>query len=210
MLSPEEKKHIGKRLRKEREKRSMSRRELGEAAGIAQSTVQSAEEGWKGAGDLTYEKLANTLGFELDELKIDSLPLNVVLDKGAYMPMRAHETDAGYDLRTPKTSMILAHESLVIDTGVHIEIPEGYAGLICSKSGLNIHNSIISTGLVDSGYTGSVRVKLYNLSDNSYIFEAGDKVSQIMFIPILSATMLEAIKLRETERGDGGFGSTGR
>lgn len=205
-----EKKRAGNKLKELRLAEGMSRREVAEKVGMSQSTVQAAEEGWRGAGESAYEKIAKSFGFDLSSLSIDRLPLCVVLDKGAYMPTRAHETDAGYDLRTPKTDMISAGGSLVIDTGVHIAIPEGYAGVICSKSGLNVKHGIISDGLIDSGYTGSIRVKLYNLSDKAYIFEAGDKISQIMFIPILTATLLETLALKETERGDGGFGSTGR
>lgn len=201
---------IGEKLYDMRHDRNLTRRQLAEMAGVSPSAIEAAEKGWRNAGPKTYEAIAKALGVTIDELIPADILMPITLDPGAYRPERAHDTDAGYDLRTPKTDMIPRHGSLVIDTGVHIGIPEGYAGVICSKSGLNIKHGIISDGLVDSGYTGSIRVKLYNLSDDSYIFEAGDKISQIMFIPVLSAGLIETDKLEDTERGDGGFGSTGR
>lgn len=135
---------------------------------------------------------------------------DVVLDDGAIMPARAHDADAGYDLFSPRTGVVPAHNAAVFDTGVHIAIPEGYCGLICVKSGLNIKGGILSTGLIDSAYTGSVRVKLYNLSDTPYFVRAGDKISQIVFLPIDSPTLKLVRELKPTERGDNGFGSTGR
>ena len=137
--------------------------------------------------------------------------LPVFLDPGAFPPQRAHETDAGFDLYSPKTDLVPRHGSCVIDTGVHIAIPEGCAGLLVSKSGLNVKRGLLSDGLIDPGYTGSIRVKLYNHSDTSYIVEKGDKISQLVFIPILEPELREVPDhLEPTERGDGGFGSTGR
>ena len=209
-MTVNEKKMAGERLRKERMKSELSRREVAERVGLSIAAVQAAECGSRNAGENAYRKIAEIYGLKLEEIEPDEIELNVVLDKGAYMPERAHKADAGYDLRTPKADMIHAKGSLVIDTGVHIEIPEGYAGVICSKSGLNVKHGIISDGLIDSGYTGSICVKLYNLSDKSYIFEAGDKISQIMFIPILSVGLKKTLTLKNTERGDRGFGSTGK
>lgn len=135
---------------------------------------------------------------------------DVVLDDDALLPARAHDTDAGYDLFSPRTGAIPAHGSAIFDTGVHIAIPKGYCGLICAKSGLNVKEGILSTGLIDSGYSGSVRVKLYNLSDVPYFVRKGDKISQIMFLPIDTPTLKIVDSLEPTERGDNGFGSTGR
>ena len=75
---------------------------------------------------------------------------------------------------------------------------------------MNIKGGTLSTGLIDSAYTGSVRVKLYNLSDTPYFVRAGDKISQIVFLPIDSPTLKLVRELKPTERGDNGFGSTGR
>lgn len=137
--------------------------------------------------------------------------MKVVLNDGARMPEKAHMADAGYDLRTPKRVVLRRGESVCIDTGVHIAIPDGWYGQLFSKSGLNVKYDIVSLGgTVDSGFTGSVVVKLYNLGDEDYVFEAGDKIVQIVFMPCGSFAMTQVDSLEDTERGDKGFGSSGR
>jgi dUTP pyrophosphatase len=137
--------------------------------------------------------------------------LEVVLDDGARMPEKAHETDAGFDLFAPRDCDFI-NDECIIDTGVHIAIPRGYVGYIQGRSGLNMRNSIVCpTGTVDSGYTGSIVVKLYNLSLFShYTVMAGDKIAQLVIQPIATFGLVRVDSLEETERGDGGFGSTGR
>lgn len=136
--------------------------------------------------------------------------MKIKLDPGAYMPERAHEADAGYDLRSPIKDRLYAGEAIVIDTGVHVAIPAGYAGFLKSKSGLNVKHDIVGEGVIDSGYTGSIRVKLYNHGEESYVIEKGDKISQLVILPICTPDLELVGELEETERGDGGFGSTGR
>ena len=136
--------------------------------------------------------------------------MKIKLDKGAYMPERAHETDAGADLRAPHDVIVMANGSVVIDTGVHIELPPNTVGMLKSKSGLNVKHGITSEGVIDVGYTGSIAVKLYNHSDKPYYVEAGDKISQLVVMPILTPSFELVDDLEETERGNGGFGSTGR
>ncbi len=136
--------------------------------------------------------------------------MKIVLDDGAFAPLRAHNTDAGLDLRTPINVTVPAGGSVVIDTGIHIEIPKGFAGFLKSKSGLNVNHGIVSEGVIDSGYTGSIRAKLYNLSDVSFDFFAGDKITQLVILPVIIPKLELVNSLAETERGDGGFGSTGR
>lgn len=133
----------------------------------------------------------------------------VVLDEGAYMPVRAHEPDAGADLFSPCSVTVYPGESVVIDTGVHMAIPYGYAGFIKSKSGLNVKHGILSEGVVDAGYTGSIRVKLYNHGHEAYTVPEGSKISQIVILPVMLCGFCRAESLGETDRGDGGFGSTG-
>lgn len=136
--------------------------------------------------------------------------MKVVLDKGAYMPERAHELDAGYDLRSPDGGIVPAHGNVTIDTGVHIAITPGVAGFIKSRSGLNTKHNITTDGVADSGYTGSVRVKLYNHGNSPYFFAKGDKIAQIVFLPIFTPDLEVVDELEETERGSNGFGSTGK
>jgi dUTP pyrophosphatase len=140
--------------------------------------------------------------------------VNVKLDDGAYLPEKAHDTDAGYDLRTPYEFLLEGGQSKVIDTGVHVEIPDGYVGFLKSKSGLNVNHDITGEGVIDCGYTGSIKVKLYNNSNKPYQFpyqfQKGDKIIQLVILPILKAEMKVVDDLSDTERGDNGFGSSGR
>lgn len=140
--------------------------------------------------------------------------INVMLDEGAIMPNRAHEDDAGLDLYTPKDvilSGVLDRErSAVIDTGVHVEIPQGFVGMIKSKSGLNVYGGIVCEGVIDAGYTGSICVKLYNHGDIGHYFKRGDKIAQLVILPIVTPVPKLVDRFAETERGNNGFGSTGR
>lgn len=140
--------------------------------------------------------------------------INVMLDEGAIMPTRAHAEDAGLDLYTPKEFVLHTldelNQSKVIDTGVHVEIPKGFVGMIKSKSGLNTHNGIMCEGVIDAGYTGSIRVKLYNHGVVCRCFRRGDKIAQLVILPIVTPTPKLVDKFAKTERGDNGFGSTGR
>ena len=138
------------------------------------------------------------------------MKLKVCLDNGAKMPTKAHYWDAGFDLYCIKGAVIRGRASMCFDTGVHIEIPKGYVGFLKSKSGLNVLHSLVGEGVIDSGYTGSIIVKLYNNSDTYYSVKDGDKISQIVILPIPSVELEEVRSLEKTERGDRGFGSSGR
>lgn len=135
--------------------------------------------------------------------------MKVKLDPGAYMPTLAHETDAGLDLYAKYQRIIAPGGSECFDTGVHIEIPAGYVGFLKSKSGLNVKSGITSEGVIDSGYTGSIMVKLYNHSDRCVEIAHGQKISQLVLLPIITPDLEQVDTLDATERGAGGFGSTG-
>lgn len=137
--------------------------------------------------------------------------MNIYVETGAYVPDRAHKTDAGLDVRARENRLIKAHRGALVHTGLHVQLPHGTAGLLVSKSGLNVKHGITSTGLIDEGYTGEIMVKLYNHSDSNYLVHAGDKISQLVVIPVL----YEDIHFRDfldekTERNNQGFGSTGK
>ena len=137
--------------------------------------------------------------------------MKIKLERWAYMPIRAHEDDAGLDLRSPQTILIRSGSSVKIDTGVHVELPRYTVGFLKSKSGLNVKHGIQSgEGVIDVGYTGSIAVKLYNHSNKDYQVMRGDKISQLVILPILTPDLEVVDELEETERGSGGFGSTGR
>ena len=136
--------------------------------------------------------------------------MKVKLDRSAYMPTRAHEQDAGYDLRTPICVTVPAGGFAVVDTGVHIELPKDKCAVVISKSGLYLKHNISSTGLIDEGFTGTIVVGLFNHGTADHTFTRGDKISQF-FITDYYAEELELVKeLSETERGDAGYGSTGK
>lgn len=137
--------------------------------------------------------------------------VKIFLDEGAYMPTRGYETDAGLDLRCMEHEYLEAHESAEVNTGVHLVIPEGYAGVLVSKSGLNVKKGITTTGLIDANYTDSIRVRVYNHSEEYVHFEPGDKITQIVFvkIPKVELVMQEVLNLGSL-RLDNGYGSTGR
>lgn len=157
--------------------------------------------------------------------------MRIKLDENAIMPTRAHETDAGLDLYACEDKVVPAGGSAVFDTGVHVELPwfdylsisdwgcnfrsaeencKPTVGIIKSKSGLNVNHNITSDGVIDMGYTGSIVVKLYNHGKEDYKVQRGDKISQLVIVPILTPSLEVVSNLGETERGDAGFGSTGK
>lgn len=136
--------------------------------------------------------------------------MKVILDEGAYLPERAYKLDAGYDLRSPNDVTIWNGESKTICTGVHVQIPEGYVGFLKSKSGLNIKSGITGEGVIDAGYTGPIMCKLYNNGEYPYKVCKGDKIIQLVILPILTPEIELVDKLETTQRGNNGIGSTGR
>lgn len=136
--------------------------------------------------------------------------MKIKLDKGAIMPTRAHEDDAGLDLYSREKQIVCAKESAKFDTGVHIELPKNTVGLLMSKSGLNVKHGLTSEGVIDVGYTGSIVVKLYNNSGRDYLVNKGDKISQLLVVPVVMVDTELVEELEETERGNNGFGSSGK
>ena len=146
--------------------------------------------------------------------------MKIMLDEGAILPTRAHPWDAGLDLYTPRIEWVpgcyvtvdgdVGAGEVTIDTGVHMEIPEGYVGFIKSKSGLNVKHGLTAEGVIDAHYTGTIKVKLYNHTPIEYHFDAGDKIAQLVILKCELPELEIVDHLEETDRGDGGFGSTGR
>lgn len=134
--------------------------------------------------------------------------INVKLDKGAFMPERAHEEDAGADIRTPVGFILEAGGSATIHTGVHVELPYSTVGMLKSKSGLNVNHSIVTEGVIDEGYTGEIVVKMHSLSNQHKVFKRGDKITQLVVMPIVRTKFCEVSEVFGGERGDNGFGST--
>ena len=136
--------------------------------------------------------------------------LKVKLDPGAKMPTRAHEYDGGLDLYAARSARIWPHDRKAIDTGTHIVIPRGYVGLLTSKSGLMKNDGLTCRGTIDADYTGSIQAVMFNHTDGYIEIEKGQKVTQLVIVPIITPELELVDELEETDRGDGGFGSTGR
>ena len=137
--------------------------------------------------------------------------LKYKLFPGGLEPVRSYSTDAGLDLRAPSAYIIYPRNYVTIDLKIGFDIPPGWFGKLESKSGLNVKSQIVCCGgVIDSGYIGSVVVRLYNLSNNIRTLDAGDKVVQILFMPVSTPELIKVDDLNDTERGESGFGSTGR
>jgi dUTP pyrophosphatase len=136
------------------------------------------------------------------------------LQEGAVLPSRAHDGDAGLDLYAAEPAHLGPGERWSVGTGVAVEIPPGHAGLVLPRSGLAREHGIAlvnSPGLIDSGYRGEIRVLLLNTDPAEvYRLRSGDRIAQLVIVPIAVAEPAEAEALAESGRGDGGFGSSGR
>ena len=153
--------------------------------------------------------MLKTINVMLDSLVTD--PDNPDRERGIpSMPVRSHPADAGADLFSVGFHRVPAHGFAIVDTGTHMEIPVGYAGLIRSRSGMNMKHGIFAQGTIDAGYTGSIRVCLMNLSDEPYEVYHHDRIAQLLIVPVALPEFIQVDELAETERNDGGFGSTGR
>lgn len=136
--------------------------------------------------------------------------MKIKLDKGAIAPSRGHTWDGGLDLFAMEDELVPVQNRRTIDTGVHLEIPEGWVGLIRSRSGMMVKHGITTDGTIDAHYTGSIRVCLFNRGLVEYSVKAGDKIAQLVIVPCLLPRLELVDYLEETDRGDNGFGSTGR
>lgn len=131
------------------------------------------------------------------------------LDHNAYSPVRAHDNDAGFDLMCKEDQILEPNKANNIDTGVHVLIPEGYVGLLCPRSSFNIKGIGTPIGVVDAGYIGSIRVVLepFNVTK---VFK-GNKIAQLVILPLPKIVMVEGKVIGvKTDRGDRGFGSSGK
>lgn len=133
------------------------------------------------------------------------------LHSEAKVPHYAHHDDAGLDLFCVENVTVAPMERVQVKTGIAMELPEGYVGLIWDKSGLS-HKHGLKTlgGVLDAGYRGEIKIGIINLSKEPYIFEAGHKVAQILIQKVEHATIEEVEELSDSHRGDNAFGSTGK
>ena len=136
--------------------------------------------------------------------------MRIMLEPGAFMPERAHCKDAGLDIRALHDGIVRAGQSAIFHTGVRVELPPYTMGDMRSKSGLMFKHEITSDGTIDEGYMGEIMVKLFNHGSQDYRVQRGDKISQLVVIPIfrVECDVVDDFGYT-TERGNRGFGSTG-
>jgi dUTP pyrophosphatase len=128
----------------------------------------------------------------------------------AIIPKRGSEQAAGYDLYTIDEGRLMPKQTHLFDTGISFTVPEGTYGRIAPRSGLSKKGILVNAGVVDRDYTGPVKVMLHNLSDEMYQVKKNDRIAQLIIEKIATPIIEEVGSLEETDRGDGGFGSTGR
>lgn len=125
----------------------------------------------------------------------------------------AHEGDAGADLRSVEDTIITPNSRILVHTGLHMAIPSGYVGMVCPRSGFALKHGVTvlnAPGIVDSGYRGEVGVILLNTSEQTVTVRKGDRIAQMVFVPYVHMAFEHVESLPETDRGEGGFGSTGK
>jgi dUTP pyrophosphatase len=149
---------------------------------------------------------SNTLG-GMEELRL------IKLSEKATLPTRAHDSDAGLDLYAAEGALLRPGARVSVGTGLAVAVPEGLAGLVLPRSGLALNHGVTlvnSPGLIDPGYRGEVRVILLNTDQRiDYQCTPGDRIAQLLLVPIATATPMEAEALDTSTRGAGGFGSSG-
>ena len=145
--------------------------------------------------------------------KNNRVPLNIVckrLSDDATLPTRAYEYDAGWDLYASEKTYIMGCHRRGVKTSISMAIPEGYVGLIWPRSGLAVKSGVdVFAGVIDSGYRGEIKVCLYNSSEIQLEINGGDGIAQILFQEIPQTTIVEVDDLDDSQRGHGGFGSSG-
>jgi dUTP pyrophosphatase len=152
-------------------------------------------------------RATNRLGGRMEDLRFTRL------NDAATLPTRAHDSDAGLDLYAAEGARIGPGQRVSVGTGLAVAVPEGLAGLVLPRSGLALKHGVTlanSPGLIDPGYRGEVRIVLLNTDRTAeFRIAAGDRVAQLLLVPVAHASPNEADSLESTSRGQAGFGSSG-
>jgi len=138
--------------------------------------------------------------------------IKVITDDDTLIPSYQTSGSAGCDLRSTDNVVIPSGSRLVVGTGLKLEIPSGFGAMVCARSGLSAKNGIQvlnGPGIVDNDYRGEIKVILHNSGKEDFIVKKGDRIAQILFFPIFQAIFQKSSAISETDRGEGGFGSTG-
>lgn len=161
---------------------------------------------------MSYESFVNCLEFLEDKKQNDKKEEKAYYtteDKNLLLT-RKNPDDAGLDIKAMYNMLVPAHGDAIIQTGIRVQIPRGYVGIIKSRSGLSIKNKIeVGAGVIDSNYRGLVMVHLYNFGDEDFYVQAGMRIAQLITIPYYMPEFELIDELDNTERGDKGFGSSG-
>lgn len=129
------------------------------------------------------------------------------------IPERKHDWDAGLDMKAAETVTIKPGKNRQIGLGVCVQIPQGYVGLMCPRSSIGVKTMLrpsISVGVIDAGYTGEVHQPYTNIGDEPITLQEGERIGQLVVVPIFDYDLEFVDELEPTERGDGAFGSTGK
>lgn len=129
------------------------------------------------------------------------------------IPERKHDWDAGLDMKAAETVTIKPGENRQIGLGVCVQIPQGYVGLMCPRSSIGVKTMLrpsISVGVIDAGYTGEVHQPYTNIGDEPITLQEGERIGQLVVVPLLDFDLEFVDELEPTERGDDAFGSTGK
>ena len=147
----------------------------------------------------------------MKKVKTNLFPLRVKkISKDAKLPIKGSTHAAGYDLCASEDAILAPQSRLLIATGLSMAIPHGYYGRIAPRSGLAVKNFIdVGAGVIDSDYRGEVKVLLFNFAKEEFKVLTGDRIAQLIIELVCATEIVETDDLDETERGDGGFGSTG-
>ena len=140
------------------------------------------------------------------------IKIKIQMEAGHSLPGYQTKDAAGCDLiNIGDTIKLYPLDRAVINTGVHIQLPEGYEAQVRGRSGLNRdYGIVVSTGTIDADYRGEIHVMVYNLSREPYIIEEGERIAQLVISPCIQADWQQVDHLDKTDRGEGGFGSTGK
>lgn len=132
------------------------------------------------------------------------------LNADGYLPTRAHKDDAGLDLYCSESVFLPPEQGAVVKTGIAMAVPVGFVGLIADRSSLAKRGLKTAGGVIDAGYRGEVMIVLRNVSKESVELKRGERVAQLLIVPVATPVVQETEDLDSTTRGDGGFGSTGK
>jgi dUTP pyrophosphatase len=135
-----------------------------------------------------------------------------LLKSNAKLPEKAHEGDLGYDLFSSEEVLLTKNEMRLVSTGIAIEFPEGYGGIIKDRSSMVTKRHITThAGVIDSGYTGEIKIAIRNNLGRSQVLGMGEKIAQLILVPVVSFEVQEVDTVVSSDgRADGGFGSTGK